>query len=176
MCIRDSGFFSKGYKPGGFNPPVSEAFQGDIKFDFEQETIKSIEIGTKNTLLDGSMKLNGSLFVYDYEGLQITRIANNSSINDNVDAEMWGAEIEFEWYPESLPDFGFDGAYSHLSTEVSGGSESVDPTNRTAGNADWVTVNEWAPGATAGVNYVVNRAEYEALLSLIHISEPTRPY
>jgi iron complex outermembrane receptor protein len=157
-------FYSVGYKPGGFNPPVSAAFQGDIKFDFDQEEIGSIEIGSKNTLLDGTMKLNGSLFFYDYEGLQITRIANNSSINDNIDAEIWGAEVEFEWYPEFLTGLLVDGAYSYLNTEVKNGSESVDPTNRTAGNPAWVTVNEWVPGATAGVNYVVNREQYQAAL------------
>jgi outer membrane receptor protein involved in Fe transport len=153
-------FYSTGYKPGGFNPPVSEAFQGDIKFDFEQEEISSFEIGSKNTVLDGTMKLNGSLFFYDYEGLQITRIANNSSINDNIDAEIWGAELEFEWYPEALPGVSFDGAYSYLNTEVAGGSESVDPTNRTAGLAEWTTVNEWVPGPTAGVNYVVDTQQF----------------
>ncbi len=29
-------FYSVGYKPGGANPPVSEAFQGNISFDFDQ--------------------------------------------------------------------------------------------------------------------------------------------
>lgn len=153
-------FYSTGYKPGGFNPPISEAFQGDIKFDFEEEEISSFEIGSKNTVLDGTMKLNGSLFFYDYEGLQITRIANNSSINDNIDAEIWGAELEFEWYPQALPGISFDGAYSYLNTEVAGGSESVDPTNRTAGLAEWTTVNEWVPGPTAGVNYVVDTQQF----------------
>lgn len=160
-------FYSVGYKPGGFNPPISEAFQGDIKFDFDQEEISSIEIGSKNTLLDGTMKLNGSLFMYDYEGLQITRIANNSSINDNIDAEIWGAEVEFEWYPDMLPGVSIDGAYSYLDTEVDSGSESVDPTNRTAGLAEWTTVNEWVPGATAGVNYVVDTAAFTAAVPLL---------
>ena len=153
-------FYSVGYKPGGANPPVSEAFQGALKFDFDQEEISSIEIGSKNTLLDGTMKLNGSLFFYDYEGLQITRIANNSSINDNIDADIWGAEIEFEWYPDMLPGVTLDGSYSYLNTEVASGSESVDPTNRTAGLAEWTTVNEFVPGPTAGLNYVVNTQEF----------------
>lgn len=155
-------FYSVGYKPGGFNPPISSAFQGDIKFDFDQEEISSIEIGSKNTLMDGTMKLNGALFMYDYEGLQITRIANNSSINDNIDAEIWGAEVEFEWYPDMLPGVSIDGAYSYLNTEVDSGSESVDPTNRTAGLSQWTTVNEWVPGPTAGVNYVVDTAAFTA--------------
>lgn len=156
------GFISKGYKPGGFNPPVSEAFQGDIKFDFAPEEIISYEIGAKQTLLDGGMILNTTLFFYDYEGLQITRIANNSSINDNIDAEIWGLELEGMWRPASLPAMQIDFVYSYLDTEVTDG-ESVDPTNRTAGNPEWITLEEFVPGPTAGVNYVANAAGALAL-------------
>lgn len=156
------GFVSKGYKPGGFNPPVSEAFQGDIKFDFEPEEVISYEIGTKNSLLDGRLFLNGSLFFYDYEGLQITRIANNSSINDNIDTEIWGAEIEGMWLPEAVPGMQIDFAYSYLNTEITDG-ESVDPTNRTADNPAWITLNEFVTGPTAGVNYVADLAGVQAV-------------
>lgn len=156
------GFVSKGYKPGGFNPPVSEAFQGDIKFDFEPEEVLAYEIGTKNTLLDGRMTLNGSIFFYDYEGLQITRIANNSSINDNIDAEIWGVELEGMWLPEAVPGMQIDFAYSYLNTEVTDG-ESVDPTNRTADNPAWITLEEFVPGPTAGVNYVADLAGVQAV-------------
>jgi iron complex outermembrane receptor protein len=155
------GFYSKGYKPGGFNPPVSEAFQGDIKFDFEAEVINSFEIGSKNTLLDGGMTLNASIFFYDYEGLQITRIANNSSINDNIDAEIYGLELEGVWHPRAFPAMQVDFVYSHLNTEVTDGG-SVDPTNRTAGNPAWITLEEFVPGATAGVNYVADLAGVQA--------------
>ena len=157
------GFYSRGYKPGGFNPPVSEAFQGDIKFDFAPETIDSLEIGTKNTLLDGRMTFNASVFYYDYSGLQITRIANNSSINDNIDAKIFGAEIEGMWRPDALPGLTIDYVYSYLNSEVDGG-ESVDPTNRTASNPDWVTLNEFVPGPTAGVNYVAVLSEVQAVI------------
>ncbi len=156
------GFISKGYKPGGFNPPVSEAFQGNISFDFEPEEILAYEVGTKNTLFDSTMTLNASLFFYDYEGLQITRIANNSSINDNIDAEIWGVEVEGFWLPPSVPGLQIDFVYSHLDTQVKDG-ESVDPTNRTANNPAWVTLNEFVPGATAGVNYVADLASVQAI-------------
>jgi outer membrane receptor protein involved in Fe transport len=168
-------FYSVGYKPGGANPPVSEAFQGDISFEFDQEEISSFEIGSKNTLLDGAMKLNGSIFVYDYEGLQITRIANNSSINDNIDADIWGAELEFEWYPDMLPGVSLDGSYSYLNTEVASGAESVDPTNRTAGLSEWTTVNEFVPGPTAGVNYVVNTQEFTDNLAALTAAGAAAP-
>ena len=151
-------FVTTGYKPGGFNPPVSEAFQGNVKFDFEQEQVTSIEVGSKNIFLDGGLKLNGNVFYYDYEGLQITRIANNSSINDNIDAEIWGIELESEWRPEGVPGLSLNAAYSYLNSEVSEGL-SVDPTNRTASNPEWITLENWIPGATAGINYVARLSD-----------------
>ena len=73
------GFFTTGYKPGGFNPPVSEALQGNA-------------------------------------------------------------------------------AYSYLQAEVTDGF-SVDPTNRTASDPDWIKLENWVPGATAGINYVAEAAD-----------------
>ncbi len=151
-------FVTTGYKPGGFNPPVNPAFQGDIPFSFESEQVTSFELGSKNLFMDGSLKLNGNVFYYDYEGLQITRIAFNSSINDNVDAEIWGVELESEWLPEAVPGLALNAAYSFLSAEVADGM-SVDPTNRAANNPEWITLNEWVPGATAGVNYLAKLSE-----------------
>ena len=153
-------FFSTGYKPGGFNPPVNPVFQGDIAFEFGQEEIRSFEIGSKNSFLDGRMKLNGTLFTYDYEGLQMTRIAFNSSINDNVDAKIWGAELELEWVPEFLDGVIIDATYSYLNTEVDGAT-SVDPTNRTAGNPDWITLNNVDVGPATGVNYVARLSDLD---------------
>lgn len=156
-------FYSTGYKPGGFNPPVNPVFQGDIAFEFDQEEIRSFEIGSKNNLLDGRMKLNGAVFMYDYEGLQMTRIAFNSSINDNVDANIWGAELELEWLPESLPGVAIDATYSYLNTEVDGAT-SVDPTNRTASNPGWITLNNVDVGPATGVNYVAQLSDLDATM------------
>lgn len=150
------GFYSRGYKPGGFNPPVSEAFQGETSFSFEEEKVDAYEIGSKNTFDDGRLVVNGSLFYYKYEGLQITRIANNSSINDNIDANIWGIELETSWNPEAVPGLALDAAYSYLNTDVDG-AFSADPTNRTASNPDWVTLENIQIGALTGINYVAVR-------------------
>ena len=152
------GFYTRGYKPGGYNPPVSEAFQGDISFDFDSEQVDSFEIGTKNTLADGTLVVNASAFYYKYEGLQITRIANNSSINANIDANIYGLEVESFWNPEFVPGLALDFAYSYLHTEVDG-AFSPDPTNRTASDPAWVTLENIQIGALTGVNYVARRAD-----------------
>ncbi|MEZ5598247.1 MAG: TonB-dependent receptor [Pseudomonadales bacterium] len=149
-------FYSRGYKPGGFNPAIPVAFQSTSSFTFDSEQIDAFEIGTKNTFMDGSLVVNGSLFWYDYGGLQVTRIANNSSLNDNIDAKIWGLELETYWKPEFAPGLSVDFAYSYLSAEVDG-SDSVDPVNRTAGSNEWVLLENTDPGSLTGVNYIARK-------------------
>ncbi|MBX3706224.1 MAG: TonB-dependent receptor [Pseudomonadales bacterium] len=159
------GFFTRGYKPGGFNPPLNQDFVNTTtaKYIFEPEQVDSFEIGSKNVFMDGSLIVNSALFLYDYSGLQTTRIANNNSINDNIDADIWGAEIELFWRPEALPGLSIDAQYSYLNAEVAG-TESVDPINRTAGNSDYILLENIDPGSLTGVNYV---ARLDQVLPLI---------
>ena len=131
-------FFSRGYKPGGANPSIPAEFQNSSNFDFDQEDIDAFEVGIKNTLLDGTMILNANIFTYDYKGLQVGRIKNNSSINENIDAKINGLELEVFWNATERLSVDFN--YSWLDTEVDG-SESVDPTNRTNNDAAWTVLN-----------------------------------
>ena len=151
------GFLSRGYKPGGANPAIPEQFQSDSAFDFDEENIDAIEIGMKSTLLDGAMVLNANMFFYDYEGLQVARIKNNTSLNENIDAEIFGAEVEMFWRPEFAPNLEVDFMYSLLKTEVVD-TFSVDPVDRTGGSSDWVTLNDFA------FLYAAPRAEVLAAL------------
>ena len=151
------GFFTRGYKPGGFNPPLNQDFVNTTtaKYVFDPEEVDAFEIGAKNVWLDGSLVVNGSLFLYDYKGLQTTRIANNNSINDNIDADIWGAEIELFYRPAAIPGMSIDVAYSYLNAEVSG-TESVDPINRTAGTPGYILLENIDPGSLTAVNYVAD--------------------
>ncbi len=137
------GFYSRGYKPGGANPAIPTQFQGESSFEFDPEFIDSIELGFKTTLADNTMVLNGAVFMYDYEGLQVARIKNNTSLNENIDADVWGMELEWQWQPDRLPGLMVDAHYSYLNTEVKD-SVSVDPTNREGGNPDYITLNDFA--------------------------------
>jgi outer membrane receptor protein involved in Fe transport len=151
-------FFSRGYKPGGFNPAINPAFQATSSFTFDSEKIDAIELGSKNSFLDGGLTVNGNVFAYDYGGLQVTRIRNNNSLNDNIDAKIWGMELETFWQPEALPRMTVDASYSYLKTEVDG-SESLDPVNRNAGNEDWVLLNNIDPGSLTAVNYIALKSD-----------------
>ncbi|MFP6835370.1 MAG: TonB-dependent receptor [Pseudomonadales bacterium] len=137
------GFYSRGYKPGGANPPIQAQFQSDSNFDFEQEDIDSFEIGVKSSLLEGTMILNATAFLYDYTGLQVARIKNNTALNENINADIMGLEFEMLWRPEFAPGLQIDASYSWLDTEVKN-SESVDPLDRTGGDPDFITLNNFA--------------------------------
>jgi iron complex outermembrane recepter protein len=157
------GFFTRGYKPGGFNPPLNQDFVQStiVKYIFDPEQVDSFEIGAKNAFLDGSLVVNGSAFIYDYKGLQTTRIVNNNSINDNIDADIWGAELEIFYRPQALPGLAVDVAYSYLRAEVAG-TTSVDPLDRTGGDPAFITLKNIDPGSLTGVNYVARESQITA--------------
>ncbi len=118
-------FYSRGYKGGGPNNIGQVA--GPRPF-YDPEFVNAFEVGTKNTLLDGRLTLNGAAFYYDYKGYQISKFVNRISTTENVDAEIMGAELEAVWEP--VDDLRLNGTLGLLDTRIRNG-ESIDPMNRT---------------------------------------------
>ena len=134
------GSYSRGYKGGGFNPPFDPTLFPNATRTFEPETINAYEIGTKSMFGDdGQLTLNLSAFYYDYEGLQISRIVNRTSFNENVDAEITGIEAEFIWEP--VDNFIVNGMVSLLDTEI-GNVAVVDTRDPAAGISDATVVKD----------------------------------
>ncbi len=101
----------------------------------------AFELGSKNTLLDGAVTINGNIFYYDYKGYQISEIVDRTSINLNFDATVKGAEIEATYEPLPGLKFRFAGGYEH--TRLADGSNSVDLMDRTAGHPGWVVMRPY---------------------------------
>ena len=156
-------FHSRGYKPGGFNEAIPPAFQESSPFTYEPEAVSAFEVGVKNDLLGGELVLNASFFVYDYQGLQISQVRNNSAINVNVDAAVTGLEVDGLWRPIRLPGFSVDFTYGWLRALVTD-SEAIDPINRTAGDSDFVVLNNIDAGSLTGVNFIARESEITAEL------------
>jgi len=129
--------WTRGYKPGGFNPATTSA---SVAPTFDEEVIKAYEIGLKSNL-GGSLQANLTGFYYDYSGLQISRIINNTSVNDNIDATVWGLEGEFVWRPTDRLIANLNASY--LNTEV-GAFSTFDARNPTAGAAETELVSNLA--------------------------------
>ncbi|MEZ5892468.1 MAG: TonB-dependent receptor [Parvularculaceae bacterium] len=123
--------YSRGYKPGGFNAPNSVGLGAPLTYG--SEFINAYEIGVKTNTLDGALQANLSGFYYDYSGLQVSKIINRTSVNENVDATIWGLEGEFILRPTD--NLRLNSTVSYLKTEI-GSFSSFDPGNPTAGDPD----------------------------------------
>jgi len=170
------GSISHGYKGGGANPPNIAPPAGYFNAinsgvvsppTFDPEYIDAFEVGTKNTLMGGALVLNGSAFFYDYTGYQVSKIVDRSASNENFDAKIWGAELE--WIFSPVRNLRFNGTVGYLQTEIAEGERSIDLMDRTQGgthssylDADGVehalTFTEWTvhkPFVTNSSNCVV---------------------
>ncbi|MGB1086972.1 MAG: TonB-dependent receptor, partial [Alphaproteobacteria bacterium] len=99
------GFYSRGYRPGAFNPPVDPALFAGTPQTVDPEFVDSFEVGTKNVLHEGQLVANATAFYYDYQGLQISKIINRTSVNENIDAKIHGLEGEFVYTPNQWEGF-----------------------------------------------------------------------
>ena len=86
------GSYAHGYKAGGANPPGAifpiglsgarcQITDPIHPLTFKPEFIDAFELGSKNTLLDGALTLNGDVFYYNYENYQISEIVDRTAIN-----------------------------------------------------------------------------------------------
>jgi outer membrane receptor protein involved in Fe transport len=131
--------YSKGYKGGGINNPDATSTSPA----YDPEFVNAYEIGSKNTLFGGSLMLNVTGFMYDYEGYQISQLRGLVSATENIDAEVKGAELEVLWEP--VRDLRMNVAAGWLDTEITSGS-SVDTFDRMQG----ATGMTFAKGTTSG--------------------------
>ena len=153
--------YSRGYKSGGINPPLSPVFS--VPEGFAPEFVNAFEIGSKNQF--GKMTLNLTGFYYDYKGLQLSRIVARTSVNDNVNAKIYGMEAEMVFRP--TPELSINIGASYLHTEVSQDKFLANPRDFGGGRADAVIIKDITNGANcavgantagnvAGVNAFVN--------------------
>jgi outer membrane receptor protein involved in Fe transport len=153
------GFYSKGYKGGGINPP-QPAGSNLFPQTFEPEFVNSFEVGTKNTFANNTQSLNLTGFYYDYEGYQITQIVNRASVNFNVDAELTGLELEYLWTPAD--NWLLTANLGLLNAELKD-TTGIDVLDRTAGDPNFVVLKN----ASTYSNCVVSAQGYATVLGAI---------
>jgi outer membrane receptor protein involved in Fe transport len=150
--------YSRGYKAGGMNPACSPTvFASCPSPTFEPEFVDAFELGTKNTLMGGAMVLNITGFKYDYIGYQVSKIVNRTSVNENIDAEIRGLEIESVWSP--MDGLRLNANIGYLKTEIANGTSSIDVFNRTQGDPNLTLVK-----SSAASNCVVRTADAQFAL------------
>lgn len=139
--------YSRGYKSGGINPPLQPIFA--VPESFGPEQIDAFEIGSKNTIGGGVLQLNATAFYYKYKGLQLSRIIARTSVNDTIDADIYGVEIEAVVRPD--PDWLINMGFSYLNTKVKGDQFFSNPRDPGGGRADAVIIKDITNGANCAV-------------------------
>ncbi len=139
--------YSRGYKSGGVNPPLQPIFA--VQDSFGPEFINSFEFGSKNTFLDGTLRLNFTGFYYDYKGLQLSRIVARTSVNDNVDATVYGIEVDGIVQPTRELAFNF--GLSWLHAKVASDKFLSNPRDPSGGRSDAVIIKDITNGSNCAI-------------------------
>ncbi|PHR21202.1 MAG: TonB-dependent receptor [Sphingopyxis sp.] len=154
--------YSRGYKSGGINPPLQPIFA--VPESFAPEQVDAFEVGSKNTFGNGALQLNLTAFYYKYKDLQLSKIVARTAVNENIDADIYGAEVEAIVRPD--PDWTINLGFSYLHTKVAGDTFNSDPRDFGGGRSDAVIIKDITnasncavasqSGSAAGVNQFVN--------------------
>jgi outer membrane receptor protein involved in Fe transport len=139
--------YSRGYKSGGINPPLSPVFA--VPTTFDPETVNAFEIGSKNTFLGGTLRLNATAFYYQYKQLQLSRIVARTSVNDNVNADIYGAELEAIIKPSNSVLINLTASYLH--TKVTSDKFLSNPQDPSGGRSDAVIIKDLTNAANCAV-------------------------
>ncbi|MEJ0028061.1 MAG: TonB-dependent receptor [Rhizomicrobium sp.] len=134
---------SRGELAGGVNKN-NAAGSLVVPLIYQPATVDAIEVGTKNTLLDGSLQANLDVWYYNYENYQVGIISNRQALTLNIPAHLYGLESELVWQPED--DLAFNFTLS-LTQSQAGNAFLVDQRNPTAGQPNSILVKDMTNGS-----------------------------
>lgn len=139
--------YSRGYKSGGINPPLQPIFAVPDSFDSEQ--IDAFEIGSKNQFLNGDLQVNLTGFYYKYKDLQLSSIVARTSVNQTIDANIWGLELETIMRPSY--NWLINMNLSYLNAKVAGDQFFSNPRDPGGGDPSAVIIKDITNGALCAV-------------------------
>lgn len=164
--------YATGYKAGGFNSNGSAA-----SLPYAAETVKSFELGSKNSFWNRRLKFNAALFYQNYQNYQASQFTNALSSGGGVfnvgKATIKGLETELV---ATVPDIArFDMGATLLNTRFADGiivSEASTPArNRDIGGHMLPNAPRFVMTAGVQRSFPVGDAELMARLSAKYSSQ-----
>nr|WP_239018146.1 TonB-dependent receptor [Sphingomonas flavalba] len=107
---------SRGTKGGGFNNGFYPDNTSLSQIPYGDETLHAFEVGEKITLLDRKLRINSSIFYYDYNDYQVFNYFGLVGLISNQDARAYGFETEIE--ARVLPELTIYGSAAYLKTKI----------------------------------------------------------
>jgi iron complex outermembrane receptor protein len=115
--------WNRGVKAGGFNSPIDGQFPNadqanpKYKYGYDEEVLYAYEVGFKSTMSGGLVRLNGSVYYYDYQDYQGFVFSGVSGNVVNYDSTVIGGELELIASPLDGLDIILSGAYIDAEVE-----------------------------------------------------------
>ena len=163
------GSISKGFKGGGFNPPLDPAKYPDTPQVFPDTELMAYEVGIKMDFPEQGMRLNTSAYMYEASDYQVTKIQNKTRVNEGIDVDMMGVESEFIWVPLSAPQWQINVGLSFEESEVASGNLLLNPANAdlclTTGCGNWHLMKDGSDGEVFVVRKDIATAIYQTWLA-----------
>ncbi len=103
---------NRGVKAGSFNSPLFGGFS-----TYKPEEIIAYEVGSKLSFKEGKIRVNTSIFHYDYSDYQSFSWVNNAGVVFNEDATFSGAEVELFMTPTDALDIMLGASYIDATVE-----------------------------------------------------------
>ncbi|WP_018076108.1 TonB-dependent receptor [Novosphingobium nitrogenifigens] len=165
--------YSTGYKGGGFQYiPFSLAVANTT---FRPETLTAYEAGFKSDWFGRALRVNGSLFWYDYKNLQVARIIGSVSsatalIDNAASSTIKGVELEIVAHPTAHTTIG--GSYGYLDAKydnfVYNASTDFSNTTMVRSPKHSFSVNAEQTIPLGGNKVLTLRADYSYMTRFFH--------
>ena len=151
--------YSTGFKGGGFNPPFDSARFPNTPYTFDPMDVSAIEFGVKATVPEIGLVANASIYYNDFENYHVSVIRNETGINEGMDVENYGAELELLLNPPSVPGLTFNFMMSYITSEI-GNKAIINPADLGGHYAGTAVSKEWhaAKGQQANT-YLIKKKE-----------------
>ena len=166
--------YDTGYKAGGFNSNGSAP-----SVNYGPETVKSFEVGTKNTLLHHRLEADLSLFDMKYDGYQAsqyTHVISGSAtgVFNAGNADDYGAEGQIAYLLTPRTRFNLNATWLHAKF-ISGSAVDASTGLSTPLSGDYLP-NAPAASATASLQHTVGLPNGAALTAQIDGKYQSRFY
>ncbi len=158
------------YKSGGFNTrdPHLDANSGGNDFGFgfaegfEEEKVRSYEIGVKSELLNRRLRINGDIFFSEYTDIQLNFLVPGTVADTKVanagEAEMQGLELDITYLYSR--DLLLMLNYAYLDAEI---TEATDPTSGADVSDQFVFSAAPEHSYTAAADYTIAAGDWGRL-------------
>lgn len=109
--------YARGFKTGGFNANVTtteplEPGAVPADFEYDDEEVNSLELGSKMTFLDGAAELNLAAFYTELKDLQVSTFVDSGFVVGNAaESTSKGFEAEGRWAAAPFLNFVLSVAY-----------------------------------------------------------------